>query len=105
MAEGSLDLNGLTAATFSAHRGTSFRVLGTGDDSVELRLTSVDELPRQVGAPRAEPFSLIFIGPRSPQLPQRTYRLKHGVLGELEIFLVPVGYDTEGGVLYEAVFN
>ncbi len=100
-----MDLEPLTAATFSAHRGTSFSVMATGDELVELRLTSIDELPRQSGAPRAQPFSLIFTGPRSPLLVQRTYRLAHPELGELEIFLVPIGYDENGGLRYEAVFN
>ncbi len=100
-----MDLERLTAATFSAHRGTRFSVMGNGDDSVELWLTSVDELPRQPGAPRAVPFSLIFSGPRSPLLAQRTYRLGHTDLGELVIFLVPVGYGADGGLFYEAVFN
>ena len=100
-----MDLEPLTAARFSAHRGTNFSVMGPGGNSVELRLTAVEGLPRQSGAPRSEPFSLIFAGPRSPLLAQRTYRLVHTALGELEIFLVPIGYDSEGGLLYEAVFN
>lgn len=105
MAEGSSDLDRLTAAMFSPYLGTSFTLLDTGVDSVELRLTSVDELPPQSGAPRAQPFSLTFSGSRGHMLIQRTYRLAHAALGELEIFLVPIGYDSDGGLLYEAVFN
>jgi hypothetical protein len=35
---------------------------------------------------------------------QRMHRLKHDKMGELEIFLVPVG-KNERGYLYQAVFN
>jgi len=37
-------------------------------------------------------------------LPQRLYRLEHNGLGELDIFLVPIGKD-EQGVSYQATFN
>jgi hypothetical protein len=49
-------------------------------------------------------FSLEFLGPGAPVLPQQTYGLKHSALGVLEIFLVPLG-QKEGGVRYEAVFG
>jgi len=38
-------------------------------------------------------------------LPQATYTLEHTELGELDIFLVPVGPDGGGRQQYEAVFN
>ena len=50
-----------------------------------------------------QPFSLIFVGPASPILPQATYRLEHDEMGALELFLVPVGCD-EVGAQYQAVF-
>jgi hypothetical protein len=31
--------------------------------------------------------------------------LEHVALGSLDIFLVPIGVDEYGGLLYEAVFN
>lgn len=55
-------------------------------------------------SPRLENFSLFFRGPLSPFYPQRIYRLSHEELGEMEIFLVPVGPDSNG-MRYEAVFN
>jgi hypothetical protein len=61
------------------------------------------EARRQRGA-REQPFNLLFRGPLKPLLPQRTYRLANELLGELELFLVPLG--PEGGEQrYEAVFN
>lgn len=51
-----------------------------------------------------DPFSLLFQGPADVVLAQRTYRLSHPVLHELDIFLVPVGRNDQG-VRYEAVFS
>ena len=48
-------------------------------------------------------FSLVFRGPATQPLPQQTYRLRHAELGELDLFLVPLGPDAEG-MLYEAAF-
>ena len=100
-----MDLEHLTAATFASHRGSLFRVVDAASDGTELRLIEADELPAQPGAPRAEPFSLVFTGPAEPRLEQRTYRLDHDELGELDIFLVPIGFAPDGELLYEAVFN
>jgi hypothetical protein len=49
------------------------------------------------------PFSLVFRGPTGPVVPQGTHRLRHGEVGELDLFLVPIGPDSEG-MRYEAVF-
>jgi hypothetical protein len=62
---------------------------------------------------RCERFSLIFHGPPDRLLPQKLYSLRHDTVGELQLFLVPVGEKTEGegenrkgvGYLYQAVFN
>jgi hypothetical protein len=37
-------------------------------------------------------------------MPQRIYRLQHEELGQLELFLVPIGPDADG-MCYEAVFS
>ena len=52
-----------------------------------------------------QPFSLIFVGPPTPILPQRTYRVGHERFSEeLDIFLVPIGADAVG-VRYQAIFS
>lgn len=48
-------------------------------------------------------FSLLFHNPDT-SLPQRSYRLTHARLGEIDLFLVPIQRKRDG-VLYEAVFN
>ena len=90
----------LTSEIFAKHLHSRFK-LASGEPSMELLLTTVDE--RQ-SSPQIESFSLIFRGPRTPQLPQKIYRLEHEELGAFDIFLTPVGADQDG-VSYEAVFN
>lgn len=50
------------------------------------------------------PFSLVFWGPAEPLLPQGTHLLVHPELGRLDVFLVPIGPQSEG-MGYEAVFG
>ena len=100
-------LDRLTADDFGAHQGTDFMVDAAPDGPIRLRLTAVTRFARQPHAPRPEPFSLEFSGPDTPVLPQAIYPLEHPGLGRLELFLVPLGPDRNGGagMLYEAVFN
>ena len=94
----------MNAATFGAHVGSTFVAMGD-DGEVDLALESVEDLPRQRGAPRPDPFRMVFVGPATPVLPQRMRRLDHGVLGGADVFLVPLGPGPGGGVVYEAIFN
>lgn len=98
------DLSGITAADFEPLAGSSFDLAGAdGDGSpVALRLVSVE---RQAGASVGrEPFSLNFEGPRTTLLAQGVHCLAHEGLGQVELFLVPVGA-TETTYQYEAVFS
>lgn len=85
--------------------GTVFDADVGGQARVPLRLAEVQRLPEQAGAPRRQPFTLIFTGPADPQLAQRTYAVEHPLQGSLDLFLVPVGPDGAGAPRYEAVFN
>jgi hypothetical protein len=51
-----------------------------------------------------EPFSLIFLSPAQLRLPQGIYKMRNATLGEMEIFLVPIGTDQTSST-FEAVFN
>ncbi|MCS7459127.1 hypothetical protein N0M98_03145 [Paenibacillus doosanensis] len=68
---------------------------------VELKLTEVEV---KQASPQAEQFSLLLKGPEAPFLPQQMYRMNHEQLGELDLFMVPVGKGKDG-FLYEIVFN
>lgn len=51
-----------------------------------------------------QPFSLLFHNGAPIMFAQKIFRLKHDVLGEVGIFMVPVARD-HAGFLYQAVFN
>lgn len=61
-----------------------------------------DSGPSPGGATRRQ-FSLVFRGPADPQLSQGTWELEHDLMGELALFLVPLGPDADGP-RYQAVF-
>jgi len=86
---------------FAGQVNTKFQASPGADQTVELELTGATDLGSTA---RHEQFSLSFRGPLDAYLPQRMYRLEHGVLGSLDLFLVPVGRATSG-FSYEAVFN
>lgn len=94
-----------TRETFERCESREFR-LEPGPDgagALALELVECATLPSGRAPEGREPFSLLFRGPAQPVLPQRIYRLENDDLGELEIFLVPVGSDPEA-TTYEAVF-
>ena len=98
-------LQDLTPASFEAHLNTVFHVHYGANAPLEIKLSEV-RLNEPHPGPRAQPFSLYFDGPARPILPQRIYKLTHDPMGELDIFLVPVGpHPKRGGMIYEAVFN
>lgn len=98
-------LEHMTAASFDERVGEAFRVRA-GDSTLELKLLIVTEATvRPDDAPRARPpFSILFGGPLHPVLPQATYAFENDVLGEFELFIVPVGPEA-GEMQYEAVFG
>lgn len=101
-------LEQLTADTFAPAVGDRF-VLDDGA-GVRVELELLESRLHRPDAPAVDesgtraPFSLLFLGPTDPVLPQRIYRLEHDSVGPIEIFIVPVGRD-ETGTTYEAVFG
>jgi hypothetical protein len=82
--------------TFTAH-------LGDGD--YPLTLSEATALtPNGFPGMNRDPFQLKFTGPGPRRLKQHVYVLGNGVLGEMEIFLVPIGQHG-GDFLYQAVFT
>lgn len=98
----------LSEEDFRKHLGTKFRVRLDeieGAPGVELELDEVVPYPtlsHSLGD--AVRFSTYFRGPGDIFLPQRIYKLEHEQMGEIELFLVPVGQDQRG-FRYEAVFS
>jgi len=65
-------------------------------------LISVTRHPGATGFRR--PFSLELLGPPSAVQAQGIYRLAHPGLGDLDLFMVPVGA-SPAGVSYEIAFG
>jgi hypothetical protein len=95
----------LTQEEFSRHLNTKFRINAETPQPVELELTGVlgyrPEPNEQQGMER---FSAVFSGPPDVFLSQGVYALTHEQMGDIQLFLVPLGSE-ERGFNYEAVFN
>jgi len=100
-------LESFTVEMFAGRIGERFTI-AADDGALEAELVEATALTRTSGheletpGGRA-PFSLVFLVPGEPVLPQAIYRFEHDELGIFEIFIVPLGRD-ETGVRYEAVF-
>ena len=95
-----LDLRFARASMFEPLVGAEFV---SREPAVRFVLIDVEAYGIQPGAPRAEPFTLTFVG--DPGLVQRIYELDHVTLGRLDLFLVPIGPGPDRRSRYEAVFN
>ena len=95
------DVAALNAADFEPLNGGDFIVAAPNGEFV-LKLSDVRRLGtalREGGA-----FSLFFITPPGPFLPQAIYPITHPELGTLELFVVPLG-PKDGANRYEVIFT
>lgn len=91
-----------TLQDFEAHLDAPFAAADPALQSTPFFLTEARALA-PVATPGAfAPFSLLFRNVAS--LPQQIHRLVHPSLGEVDIFLVPVGRQGDA-TIYQAVFN
>jgi hypothetical protein len=95
------DLAALGIGDFTPHLEATFD-MQTAGGVVPLKLAKVD--PAGDSGRNGGAFSLIFVAPEGPWLPQGMYPVQHPVLGTMEIFLVPVG-PASGGNGYQAIFT
>jgi len=94
------DINDVSV--FRGHVGSQFRIEVGPDEFVAAELVEAEALntgPRSEEFSR-EPFSLLFEVDGSIDLPQQTYPVHHETLGELPLFLVPLGAGKS-----ESIFN
>ena len=94
-------LESFTIDVFAGRVGERFRLVADGE-ALAVTLVECEQLGGT--AMSRVPFSLVFLGPREPLLPQRIYPLGHDELGDFDLFLVPIARDDEG-TRYEAVFT
>jgi hypothetical protein len=97
----------MTLATFEQFRplvGTGFELQAAPGSTLPATLVEAQPLGMPPIGGR-QPFSLLFLGPPAPVLPQRIYGLAHegAALPAMELFIVPVRAGEEG-IFYEAVF-
>ena len=98
-----IEINEITAAAFAEMGDGDIQLAREGDGVLTLRLCEVKSLG--VRGPRpAPPFSATLSAPDGTQLEQGTYAVLHPTLGRLELFLVPIGMQSDGPG-YEIVFN
>jgi hypothetical protein len=94
---------------FADRVGDEFRVR-TGPEGPEVALVlsevTVGSDPSGTGPEgvQRQQFSLTFRCPSGHQLSQGTWELEHVAMGELALFLVPIGPDAEGP-RFEAAFS
>lgn len=99
--KGVVNLEDLSQKSFEDLLHTKFKVSGEGAADVAMELAEVKANGHD---PAMESFSVTFLGPKAPALPQKIYHFEHAKAGSFDLFIVPVG-QTETGMHYEAVFN
>ena len=100
----------LTREHFAPHVGERFEIAPAEGEAFEAVLVSCDETAygereQWLASIDRVPFSLIFDAPGGELLPQQTFAVRHPQVGEMEIFLVPLGPRQDGTMAYEAVFS
>jgi hypothetical protein len=95
--------------TYDDFAGRLGEVFDVPTDGRTVSMTLVEASQREAAGGRGpdgqhrRQFSLVFAGPGEPVLPQSVHRLIHADLGELDLFLVPIGPDADR-MQYEAAF-
>src|SRR5678809_131934 len=87
--------------TFAKHLNTKFIISIGESDTIDTELVEVGE--RQLTS-HQDRFAIIFQAPSTPALNQGTYSFSHEGMGNFDLFIVPIGYDSNS-IRYEAVFN
>ena len=95
----------LQLSDFSDRIGDAFVVRLVSGDSLTLELIEAVPLGSAPDDGRRQAFSLIFRNDRTDAyLPQGIHTLHHAELGEIALFLVPLGPDGQG-MRYEVIFG
>lgn len=91
--------------TFLPHLDTRFEITAEGLGSSSTKLVKISEKDTlRNGDVSYEGFSLLFDGPLNTPADGAIYRLRHAQLGEMELFLSPVG-STKDRTIFEAAFT
>ncbi|WP_448188432.1 DUF6916 family protein [Azospirillum sp. sgz301742] len=100
------DLLTLTLDSFTPHVGTPFALNHPEFQETFTLVEAKAGIPHDHPMKKRDPFSLLFHGSSTDrQFNQQIMPLKHEAMGELAIFLVPLGRNEDGSIRYQAVFN
>ena len=94
-------LEKLTQSLLAEHLNSKFQMFIEPDTAAEIELVEVEQ---RRSTPRQEQFAAVFRAPASVPAQQGLYRMKHDVIGEFEVLLVPFKRDNDA-VYFEAYFN
>jgi hypothetical protein len=97
-----MDLRELNSKVFAECLHSSFQIAIPGGSPLTVELSEVTE---RNDSPKLEQFYVIFHSSGGEYLPQAMYTLKHEKLGDIELFLTPIGPSAGSGANYQAVFN
>jgi len=94
-----------TQTEFAANLNTTFLLKLSSPQPIELKLIEVKAHESELQLrPDMERFSIFFVGPGDVPLPQSIYSVSHEKMGEFDVFLVPIGKESDG-YHYEAIYN
>ena len=94
-------MDDLLAESFEPHIGSTFHLRGQEGSGRDFTLFQVDVRPETNG----KCFSLLFSDATEDVVPQGTYFFDHDIMGELLLFIVPIGPGADGILRYESIFN
>ena len=96
-------ISSLSRSRFEGALQTAFEIRPSEGDGepFSARLVEVKGRP---APPGREQFSVLLVGPAEPIWPQGTYRVTPPAVGEVDLFMVPVGRGSEG-IEYEVCFS
>ena len=89
---------------FQPHINSEFTSITKNGNTKAFELLEVTNLGCTSDNDSRQAFSLVFRGENSPQPQQSIYEMDHKHLGQLKLFMVPIGPDQQG-MRYEAVFT
>jgi len=101
-ADGRFRLLDADAGRFQPHLDTSFDVRTAEGTRARLVLAKVVECPLTRNVAQ---FSLIFHAPAGTTVPQGTHAVHHQVLGDFDLFIVPIGAADVRRTVYQACFS
>ncbi len=95
-----IDLKTITKEDFDPHINSNFRLKMDQSRDIDFQLVETSSSSSE----NIDAFKILFKGPVDTIYPQRIYKLEHGAMGDMEIFIVPIKKD-DTGVYYESVFS